>query len=241
MIDHNSYETILNAIDRAQTVSEIENQLNEIRALYGVANIVYHALHVPKASRENPILLLTYDSQWVSLYTYNDYFQIDPVVKMGHCGFLPVDWQHVDRRSAAARSFFIKADSYGVGRNGISLPIRGVNGDRGLFTVTSNVSSKEWSVSRIAYIRDFQIIGNYIHKRTLELSGLGPGLLAKKPSGREIECLARVMDGRTPKQIAADLGISQSAVRLYLRTVKTKLGCLTIAQAVGKAILLNII
>jgi DNA-binding CsgD family transcriptional regulator len=241
MLDDNGYASVLDTICRAQTMSELQNQLNEIRDLYRVANIVYHALHVPNAKRDHPILLLTYDPHWVSLYTDNDYFKIDPVVKMGRVGFLPVDWQNVDRESATARSFFAKADSYGVGRNGISFPIRGANGDQALFTVTSNVSTSEWNTSRIAYVRDFQMIGHYIHKRALELSCLCPQQLMRKPSRRELQCLSGVSQGLTPKQIAADFHISESAVRLYLHSIRTKLGCLTVAQAVGIAIQLNII
>jgi len=61
------------------------------------------------------------------------------------------------------------------------------------------------------------------------------------PSEREVQCLEALSTGRTPKQIAEDLGISESAVRLYLHSIRRKLDCATIARAVAVAISLNII
>lgn len=241
MVDDHSYLLTLDTIGRAQTINDLQRQLDEIRILYGAANIVYHALHVPNSILDNPILLLTYDPSWVSLYVDNDYFKIDPVLVVGRTSVMPVDWRNVDHESTAARSFFAKADSYGVGRNGISLPIRGFHGGRALFTVTFNVSPREWEERRIAYARDFQLIGHYVHNRALELSGMVPHWLTREPSCRELQCLAGVKKGRTPKQISGDLQISENAVRLYLHSIRQKLGCLTVAQAVGVAVEWDII
>lgn len=241
MFDDARYESILEAISSSTTLEEIRLRIEQIRELYGVCNMVYHAVHIPNADLKNPILLLTYDPQWISLYLQNDYFNIDPVVKSGRAGFLPVDWQNLDHDSDCARAFFAKAESYGVGRNGISLPIRGANGERAMFTVTSNASEREWNTKRITYLRDFQMIGHYVHHKVLDVSGLRPQELRRKPSMRELQCLSAVSKGRTPKQIAADLQISETAVRLYLHSIRTKLDTLTITQAVCAAINLNII
>lgn len=241
MLDDERYASVLETIYCAKSLAELEKQLKDIQKVYSACNIVYHAVAIPGVEQENPVLLLTYDPSWVSLYKENNYFQIDPVVKSGRNGFLPVDWQNVDRDSTTARRFFARADSHGVGRNGISLPIRGANGERAIFTVTSNASNEEWAANRIVYMRDFQMIGHYVHHRVLDLSGMRPRGSSRKPSAREVQCLKAISKGRTPKQIAADLQISESAVRLYLHSIRSKLGCATITQAVLTARNLNII
>ncbi|WP_347376845.1 LuxR C-terminal-related transcriptional regulator [Ensifer sp. Root1252] len=47
--------------------------------------------------------------------------------------------------------------------------------------------------------------------------------------------------GRISKQIAANLGISENAVKLYLRSAKLKLGASTSHHAVAKASYLELI
>lgn len=240
-MSNDRYGFILETISRAETVGEIRAAFELIREIYGVSNVVYHTIHIPGNDLDNPILLLTYDPQWVSLYFERDYFKIDPVVKAGRSSFLPLDWRNIDRSSNDTRLFFAKAESFGVGRNGLSMPIRGANGERAIFTITSNASEREWNAKRMDYLRDFQVIGHYLHDRALKVTGLHPLKLRRRPSNREIQCLKALGRGRTPKQIAADLHISESAVRLYLRSIRTKLDCATITQAVCAAIHRNLI
>ena len=57
-----------------------------------------------------------------------DYFRIDPVVIAGRNRFLPIDWLTVEHDKPEARHLFAEAESYGVGRHGITLPIRGPAG-----------------------------------------------------------------------------------------------------------------
>jgi DNA-binding CsgD family transcriptional regulator len=235
------FEWILNSLARAKSLPDVEDRLRDIRDSYGLTNVVYHAIHIPRCERENAILLLTYEQAWVSRYIERDYFRIDPVVRAGRGGFLPIDWRDVDRGSPEARRFFAEADSYGVGRNGVSLPIRGANGERAIFTLTSNTSDREWRAQRLVCIRDFQTIAHYVHDRAVQAAGILPAGPKRQPSTREVQCLQAFARGRPPKRIAADLGISESAVRLYLHSIRSKLVCATIPQAVGVALTFNLI
>ena len=60
-------------------------------------------------------------------------------------------------------------------------------------------------------------------------------------SKRECQCLQLLGTGRISKQIAANLGISENAVKLYLRSAKLKLGASTSHHAVAKASYLELI
>jgi DNA-binding CsgD family transcriptional regulator len=233
------FEHVLQGISLASCEQDITENLRSIRDAYHLANIVYHALRVPGFEQEN-LLLLTYEKQWVDRYHSLDYFRIDPVVRIGRTGFLPIDWTKVDRDSPEARRFFLEADSYGVGRNGISLPVRGPRGERAIFTVTTNVSEREWLNKRLVCIRDLQIIAHYLHDRAMQIFGFTASPL-RAPSTREVQCLQMIVRGHTPKMIAGNLGISESAVRLYLHSIRRKLNCATIAQSVGVALSHNII
>jgi DNA-binding CsgD family transcriptional regulator len=235
-----SFEEAIDAIAVSTNLDELFLALNSFRELYGLANIVYHALHIPDCTHENPILILSYDPAWVKRYKDRNYFQIDPVIASGRRGFLPIDWSETDRYSLSSQKFFAEAESFGVGRQGITMPIRGPSGERALLTLTANSSDEEWRRLRPMYIREFHALAHFVHDRAVKLSGLRKDVTPKL-SRRERECLESVARGRVPKLIANDLNISESAVRLYLKSARYKLGCGTMNHTIARAINLELI
>ncbi len=235
-----SNQKFLDVIDRiasSETVDELTKLIREMRLSYGLANIVYHAVYVPEAPSFHPILILTYEPEWVERYRFRDYFQIDPVVTYGTKSFLPLDWADVDHESNNARSFFLEADTYSVGRQGATVPVRGPGGERALFTITSNSSEAEWRRNWLLYVKDFQLIAHYFHEQAIGISGYRTSERNRALSRREKECLQFMARGLAPKQIAGQLGISDSAVRMHLRSSCNKLGCASTDQAVAKLVM----
>jgi DNA-binding CsgD family transcriptional regulator len=237
----NRFHNILHQIASSENVDQMREVTLQMCNEYGLANIVYHALYIPEATSLNPIVIPTYDPEWIRRYINNDYFQIDPVVNSGKRGFLPLDWSSVDRESNTARSFFAEADSYGVGRQGITMPVRGPAGERALFTITANLSEVEWRSYRLDFAKEFQIISHFFHDQTIKLAGYRLAASNHTLSPREMECLQLTADGLVPKRIASRLAISASAVRLYLRSACRKLGCANIHQAVAKMVTLELL
>lgn len=226
-------EGVLDRIHSAGSTGELSDLLHAIRSDFDLANIAYHAVAIPAQDARNPILILTYEDAWVQRYTERDYFLIDPVVRAGVKGFLPLDWSEVDRSSPEAQQFFREADDHHVGREGVTLPVRGPAGERALFTITSNLSEREWKAKRLLCMRDFQILAHFVHDRAVELTGYRSKRAAL--SVREVQCLERIAAGRHVKQVASELSLSISAVNLYLRSARSKLKCASVAEAVVKA------
>jgi len=139
MHEDDRFEFVLNRVATATDLCLIKQIIFEICDIYSLSNIVYHLLKTPN-NNTSEILLLTYEEHWVSRYFERDYFRIDPVVKAGSRAFLPIDWRDVDRSSIEAQRFFAESVNYGVGRQGVSLPIRGTMGESALFTITSNAA-----------------------------------------------------------------------------------------------------
>lgn len=235
------FEQIVEAIANAMSLADLSVLIEELARAYGLAHIVYHAVRIPAVQQENPILLLTYDPAWVRRYKEREYFQIDPVVASGTKGFLPLDWSAVDRESLDARRFFAEAESYGVGRHGVTIPIRGLAGEKALFTVTSHACDRDWIKQRVAYVRDFHVIAHFIHDRVIRISGWRPTQGVRNLSRREQECLQLVACGKQPKVVAEILQLSESAVRLYMTSARHKLSCLTTNQAIAKSVGLEMI
>lgn len=228
-------ETASDLIMAAPDVDGMAKAVLEIRNVLGLANIVYHRLRAGKEVEAEPLLILSYDDRWVERYVGRDYFKIDPVVRIGTAAVSPIDWSKLDRSSFSVRRMFAEADSYGVGRQGLTIPIRGPGGERALFTVTSNADDREWARFRPAAIGDLSTIGQQVHDRVAHITGTrideGPRL-----SPREMECLNLIVRGKSSKQISGLLAISESSVRLVLRSIRYKLKSATLHQAVARAV-----
>jgi DNA-binding CsgD family transcriptional regulator len=235
------YNEIIERISAADRLSCLQDLIVDMCRAYQLANIAYHAVYIPTAKTLNPILILTYDPAWVLRYKKHDYFKIDPVVVSGIKGSLPLDWSFVDHETKTARGFFCEADRFGVGRQGVTLPVRAARGERALFTVTSNMSDREWEGHRIEYMREFQIISHYFHDRAVRLAGYRAPIDELRLSAREMKCVELTAQGLTPKQIAALLGITDRMVRMYLQSACTRIGCASMHQAIAKLVSLEVI
>ena len=239
--DDDRYEEIVTQIGAANSLAQMQDVAAGICSAYHLANIAYHAVYLPGAQIFNPILVLTYEPEWIERYKNNDYFKIDPVVESGTKGFLPLDWAHLDRDNDVARVFFAEADRFAVGRQGMTWPVRGVGGERALFTITANMSVPEWEERRVSYKREFQMIAHYMHDRIVEISGYRDAKPKPSLSRREVACLELAAQGATPKQTGAKLKISDRAVRLFLSSACTKLNCANTQQTIGKMVSLDML
>ncbi|GMB79317.1 LuxR family transcriptional regulator [Shinella zoogloeoides] len=230
----------LDVIASASNIDELESAVFHIRECYGISHLVFHVIRLGAGNAKHPLILSTYPSAWVDYYFENNFFVLDPVLDISRVGLLPVDWSCLDRANAVTRHFFRQADSYGVGRFGITVPVRGPRRERSLLTATSNLSEHEWMGLRADCAEDLQVLAPHIHEQALTISGLRANAV-QDLSRRQLQCIDLVSQGKLPKQIAALLGISESAVRLHLRLAKRKLGGATTTQAVGRAVAIELI
>lgn len=230
----------LSAVDSVSTLAELETVIASIRDCYRLSHLVFHVVRLGASDADHPLILSTYPSAWTEYYIENDFFAVDPVVTVSRVGLLPVDWSSLDRKNATTRRFFREADTYGVGRFGLTVPIRGPAGERSLLTATSNSTEHGWRALRADCKPDLQLLAPYIHEKALSVSDLRTTAM-QNLSRRQLECLDLLAQGRLPKQIAAHLAISESSVRLHIRLARRKLGGLTTTQAVGRAVEIGII
>lgn len=240
MSEQSLFAQCLSAVDSVSTLAELETVIASIRDCYRLSHLVFHVVRLGASDADHPLILSTYPPAWTEYYVENDFFAVDPVVAISRVGLLPVDWSSLDRKTATTRRFFREADTYGVGRFGLTVPVRGPRGERSLLTATSNLREHAWRALRADCESDLQLLAPYIHKKALSVSGLGADAM-QNLSRRQLECLDLLAQGRLPKQIAAHLAISESSVRLHLRLARRKLGVLTTTQAVGRAVEIGII
>ncbi|WP_404833643.1 helix-turn-helix transcriptional regulator [Agrobacterium tumefaciens] len=221
---------------KVDTLPALGQYIGNLREAVGLANMAFHVVNAPRTVEMDPLVLVTYERQWVRQYMDQDYVRIDPIVVQGASSFLPLDWDDVDRSSTRMRELFTEAESYGVGRRGLTLPVRGPGGEKSLLTITTYESEREWAKRRLSLLRDMHVVAHFIHDRCLSVSGLRTNSARPRLSRRELQCMRALALGLAPKQIAFELKISISAVRLYIRSAKSKLGAANTNQAIATAV-----
>ena len=121
----------------------------------------------------------------------------------------------------------------------MSIPVRGLNGDFSVFSLTFDESEKDWNEFKRQFIRDFQVLAVYFHKAVLEANDIKPPEF--RLSDRELEVLYWAACGKTSDETATILGITKRGVRFHCANIMTKLNTVNIAHTVAKGINYNLI
>ena len=225
-------QDMLTAITRATSLQDLNHVVSTLPQKGGLFHVVYHYLGVlgPKVA-DLPPGFATYPEEWVTRYLQQDYAQVDPVVRRGRESLLPFEWGEVTVESADQQKLLDEARDFDLGQAALSLPVRGVEGQNALFTITSTDPAAFAGPNRMAYVRDYQAIGVYLHEAFVRLAHVAQEA-ALELSQPERNCLKLAADGLLGKDIAHYLKLPEAAVRLYLRIARHKLAATCTGSAV---------
>ncbi len=223
--------------DRVEAASEI---MDGFLKSWGLHNVAYAALNMPTPGAARPLLSVTYSAEWQKHYAQSGYVDIDPIVRSGLGGILPIDWAEIDRSDPIIRKFFGEAQELDVGVNGLSIPIRGRLGEFALFTVTSDEPAAEWRAMKRDLLRDLMVVAFNFHAAALRSCGVAEEGAVHIPL-REASCLRWKALGKTDEDIGRILGISSHTVRFHLESARARLNTANTTHTVAKALALGLI
>jgi DNA-binding CsgD family transcriptional regulator len=230
---------VANKLNRVNSTGDAHAALLMILEEYGLESATYFAVNLPNMSDDRPYILSTYSEEWLNHYSTQKYLTIDPVISVGFSSILPIDWRAIDRADASQRRLFAESLEFGLGKQGLTVPIAGKNGERALFSITCNFPDSEWSHILRIYMRDFQVLAYHLHQMILRVESLEEEQVKLAP--REIECLKWAARGKTVAEIGTILSLSDRTVRFYLDLARAKLNATNITHAVSKALSLNLL
>jgi len=225
-------ESLISDLGGATCHSDLQRTIVKLRDVYEVDHIVYHSVN---RSGEQ-YAALTYDPVWVDRYIEKDYARIDPVVQGCYQRFHPVDWKCLDWSSSRARNFMNEAQEAGVGNQGLSVPIRGANGQFALFTVSSTIADRSWEAYSRVHVSDLILVAHFINQKALELDHGTDVHHSASLSPRELDTLSLLAMGYSRAQASESLSISEHTLRVYIESARFKLGAQNTTHAVAKAI-----
>ncbi len=221
-----------------------KSMIEAIREVYGFKNVAYLGLNLPNKLTENgPLVLTTYSLEWIEHYKDRNFVDFDPVLYQSLKSILPSDWQEFNQSEKRVRDLFNEARLFGIGRQGLSLPIRGPRGELALFSITSDDDLKNWLILKNECMGELQILANHLHTQITGVDNSSIRHFDQVPrlSKREIEVLTWAAAGKTVADIAIILSISAHTVRTYLEMSRARLNAINTTHAVARALSLDLI
>ncbi|MFD0978170.1 helix-turn-helix transcriptional regulator [Tropicimonas aquimaris] len=225
-------EALCEFLQEAADVSHLQAATEQLRTHYQIAHIVYHWVN----SAGERFGAGTYSQVWVDRYVEKDYLRMDPVILGCLQRFNPVDWKELDWSSRAARSFLREAIDYGLGNQGLSIPIRGPAGQFALFTASHSCDDDAWAAFVDLNMRDLIIIAHEFNKKALEFEQGGDSAPSPSLSPRELAAMTYLAKGLSRAQAAQEMEISEHTLRVYIEAARHKLGALNTTHAVARAL-----
>ena len=225
-------EALCEFLQTAGDVGDLQCATEQLRDHYRIAHIVYHWVN----SVGERFGAGTYSQEWVDRYVEKDYLRMDPVIFGCFQRFTPVDWKELDWSTRAARAFLKEAIDYGVGNQGLTIPIRGPSGQFALFTASNNCDDFAWSRFIDANLRDLMIIAHEFNKKALEFETGGDSAPTPLLSPRELSAMSHLARGLSRAQAAQEMDISEHTLRVYIEAARHKLGALNTTHAVARAL-----
>ncbi|HEY8575390.1 MAG TPA: autoinducer binding domain-containing protein [Devosia sp.] len=224
------YPELAQSFTRVASIEQLAETLASIRQELPFEHLIYHSLPLGPSISEKSLQMLTYSPEWISRYVNEHYFELDPVVHLSRRAIAPFEWSADQAATVAQRSFFSDADRHGVGVRGVVIPIQ-EGSHRAVFSATSNHSAAEWERVGWEDVKMVAELAACVHRKVVELDGN----VVADLTHAETECLQILLHGLTPKQVAAELMISESRARYLIQRATGKLQCKSSTQAVALA------
>ena len=219
---------------------DLSNTLSAIASEVGVRHIAYLRFGLDKRREASlTTAIATYSRAWQTHYFIKDYVHTDPVVAHGRNAVLPFDWDKVANDDPNVLAFLADAAKHGVGRNGLSIPVRNRKGGASLVSFTSDHPKAEWARFKRENMATLQKLSFLIDSAADANSKLR--LPAVTLSRHEEQCLIWAARGKTAEEIADVLDLASNSVKAYLDTARHKLHCMNLNHAIAVAFATGVI
>ncbi|MBI4005529.1 MAG: LuxR family transcriptional regulator [Gammaproteobacteria bacterium] len=219
------------------TVSHIVNEMGFEHFIYGVQ---------VNTSLTNPyrFILSGYPKEWRSHYIEADYEKIDPTFL--HCiksgSVIPVLWDGKLSSNRKAARLMGEASEFGLA-SGVSLAVHGGHGETAMLSLACSRKPKSAYTDIIASLGNAQLFACYLHEaiQRLVLNRESLPIKTTELTPRENECLLWAAEGKSSKEIADILHVSQRTVIFHVHNASHKMGVSHRQHAIARAISLGLI
>jgi DNA-binding CsgD family transcriptional regulator len=233
---HSRFDIFSETVKPFVNTDESASYLRAARERFDVLNLSYWFLGTSNRIPDKLTWLSTYDERYMSIYLRDMSPLGDPAFDLCFQRLLPVDWAEVRTAHEEVNPMHSIAESFGVGRHGISIPIREIGHGDAMFSINFDCEDRHWNEMRVEILRSMHLFAHYFHQRMKDVLVGRPTSADYDLSPREREVLKWAAEGKTAWETAQLLGVSERAIRLYTENAMNKLRAKTKTQAVAIAV-----
>lgn len=229
------------AIMQAPTAELAMRQIERAAQALGFERLLFALIAPGPAGNRDICLHSSYPAAWRATYEKNNLRASDPTVAHCFSKLAPLVWQPDSFRTKAAQDMQEEAASFGL-HTGVTLPLRGLNGEIGMLTCAADAASgrdflrqRQSVLGQLTLLRDVAFDAMIQH--------LEPAAPEPVPSltARELDCLKWVAAGKTTWEISRILNISEAGVNFHICNLRNKFGVGRRNDVVLKALRLGLI
>ena len=222
----------LQKLKDATDLADLQGLIPEMCETFDVDHVVYHWISVDGGQ----FGFGSYDPAWAQRYQEQDYIRVDPVVLACYRSYMPVDWKRLDWSGKASKELMVDATRFGIGPMGLSVPIRGPNGQFAVFTISGRRDPAAWDRLIARHEYDFVLLAQYLNVNALRIRNERAPEPTSLLSKRESDALSFLSMGYTRGHAAQRMGISEHTLRTYIESGRRKLGAVNTTHAVSRAL-----
>lgn len=210
--------------------------LRSARDVFGVLNLSYWFLGSSSDVPDRMSWFSTYDQGYMATYLREFTPLRDRAFQICFRRLLPLDWAEIREADQSVASIHAIAERFGVGRHGISIPIREPGVGDAMFSINFDCEDRHWADLRSSLVNEVHLFAHYFHLRMKTVITAQSATAEFDLSPREREVLQWAAEGKTAWETAKLLRVSESAVNLYASNAMQKLRAKTKTQAVAIAV-----
>ena len=204
--------------DRSEALALFARKADE----FGAKHLIYGILDPGKNSGTLPFdAVTTYSLDWQHRYFMQRYFLTDPILAKTRASRVPFDWAANRYEDRDTQRFFGESREFGVGNQGVCIPLHGPEGELCGFSFNVNMGDREWQGYKNEVLPHLFLFAHHFHANALDIRQ--PKLDEISLSERETEVLKWAAEGKSMQDTADILKISQHSVRTYLQNCQRKL------------------
>jgi len=218
-------------LDQFRAAKSLAGVLRIGRALaqkLGFDSFLYGA-HIPVSqARPHEVVIPAYPDGWMDCYQVAGYRRHDPVISHTLRSVRPAIWtEGFFGATRESLKLYHDAADFGL-RTGITLPLRGANGEVVMFNLASSEKERHDKFFTAERVGAAQLLAASMHETLIDVHVRDnidlplPPHIALTP--REKECLMWAAEGKTCWEISCILGIAERTVIFHVDNATAKLG-----------------
>lgn len=232
------WNDVISKSSEAKSVDDVHKLCTSVAHGLGFDRFLYSAQFPTSLVRAQIVIISAYAPEWRSHYDTMHYATVDPTVAYCKGHVTPIVWDQIDLSAAGAKARRVMSEACEFGlRSGISIPIRGTQGEGAMLSLVSSADHKK-AKAHIFQVAPFaQFLSGFIHEASKRVFSESRLLLSEDSlTSREKECLLWAAEGKTTWETSQILKITERTVNFHLQNATAKLQVSNRAHAVARAI-----